>query len=123
MNILEGKKILIVEDEYSNYYLLKKIVESVGGESIWVTNGKDAIDKMNDHANIDMVLMDLKLPIMSGLDATRDIKKNHPEIPIIAVTAYAMKSDQATALAAGCDEYIAKPLKKAQLLSKIEKLI
>jgi len=123
MSILKEKKILIVEDEYSNYYLLKKIIESVGGDSIWVTNGRDAVDKMNDHEDIDMVLMDLKIPIMNGLEATRDIKKNHPEKPIIAVTAYAMKSDRATALEAGCDEYVAKPLKKAQLLSKIEKLI
>ncbi len=123
MELLKNKKILIVEDEYSNYYLLKKIVETEGGESIWTTTGEDAIKKMNNKSKIDLILMDLKLPVMNGLDATREIKQSFPDTPIIAVTAYAMKSDEKMALEAGCDEYIAKPLRKAQLLNKIEKFI
>lgn len=116
----ENKKVLIAEDEYSNYYLLKKIVDLKGAESLWVTTGQDAVNTMDERQDIDMILMDLKLPVMNGLDATRKIKEKYPNIPIIAVTAYAMKTDRSMALSAGCDDYIAKPLKKAQLLEKIE---
>ncbi|MCF8334893.1 MAG: response regulator [Bacteroidales bacterium] len=115
MSTWKNKIILIVEDEYSNYYLLKKIVELRGAATIWVTNGRDAVNTMNEEQDIDMILMDLKLPVMNGLDATRKIKENYPKTPIIAVTAHAMKTDRKMALSAGCDDYIAKPLKKAQL--------
>ena len=123
MGFLQNKKILIVEDEYSNYYLLKKIIESQDGDSIWVTNGKDAINQIANDQDIDLVLMDLKLPLMSGTDATRVIKEKNPSKPVIAVTAYAMKSDEKAALNAGCDAYIVKPLKKNELLKKIGEFI
>lgn len=123
MGFLQNKKILIVEDEYSNYYLLKKIIESQDGDSIWVTNGEEAINQIDDDQDIDLVLMDLKLPLMSGTDATRVIKKKNSSTPIIAVTAYAMKSDEKAAMNAGCDAYIVKPLKKDELLKKIGEFI
>lgn len=123
MDTLSSKKILIVEDEYSNYYLLKKIVESEGASTMWVNNGQDAVNYCSKNEDIDLVLMDLKLPLMNGLDATRRIKELHPSKPVIAVTAYAMKSDRNKALEAGCDEYISKPLKKAQLLRLISRFV
>jgi len=119
---LEGKKILIVEDEKSNYDLLRVILKKYKPEIDWAQDGGQAIKKARENA-YDLILMDLQLPIINGLDATREIKQHKNEIPVIAQTAYAMTEDRQKAINAGCDDYIAKPMKRQHLLDLIEKHI
>ena len=116
-----GKRLLIVEDESSNFKYIEALLKNKL-EIIWATNGKDAI-KICEENSIDLVLMDIKLPIMDGLEATKQIKLIRPALPIIAVTAYAMASDKIKSLEAGCDNYISKPYKIEELFSLIETYI
>ena len=115
------KKILIAEDNDSNYilmcYLLKKHYEIVRA-----INGRDAIEKV-EQGGIDLVLMDIKMPEMDGLEATRIIKQAQPNMPIIALTANAFESDREQALAAGCDDFLSKPVNAEVCLSTIAKYI
>jgi CheY-like chemotaxis protein len=83
-------------------------------------NGRIAVDLCLNNPNIDMVLMDLLMPVMNGYEATRQIKAQRPELPIIAQTAYAMADDRRKALEAGCDDFIAKPIGKEELLRKVD---
>ena len=115
------KKILIAEDNDSNYilmcYLLKKHYEIVRA-----INGRDAIEKV-EQGGIDLVLMDIKMPEMDGLEATKIIKKDKPDMPIIALTANAFESDRDQALAAGCDDFLSKPVNAEVCLATIAKYI
>ncbi len=117
------KTILIVEDEYSNYALLEMYLMHTGYAIIHVENGKEAIEAVTDNPNIDLVLMDIKMPVMDGLTATPIIKKLRPGLPIIAQTAYALSGDYERITAAGCDEYLSKPILKTKLISTINKYL
>ncbi len=112
-----GKNILIVEDEVSNYKYLEALLFN-RANLIWVKNGDEAI-KTCLEKKIDLVLMDIKLPKIDGFEATRKIKEKKPEIPIIAVTAYAMEADKNESIQAGCNNYISKPFKMEELFSLI----
>lgn len=116
---IELKSVLIVEDDRSSFLLLKEIMKSFNVDVHHVGNGRDAIDFVNINPQIDLILMDLKLPELNGYEATRRIKRICPNIPIIAQTAYAMTGDQEKAMSSGCEEYITKPFD----LDKIKKLI
>lgn len=114
-----GKTILIVEDENSNYKYLEALLRNKV-KLLWTNNGIDAV-QMSNELPIDLILMDIKLPKMDGFEATRLIKKNKPDVPIIAVTAYAMDVDRRQSIEAGCDNYISKPFKMEELFSLINK--
>lgn len=116
------KTILVVEDIDLNYRYLKELLEPTGAMILRAENGQDAVNLCMDNAEIDAILMDIFMPVMNGYEATRKIKAWNPSIPIIAQTAYVMSEDRKKALAAGCDDYIAKPIGKEELLSKIEHL-
>jgi PAS domain S-box-containing protein len=120
---LKERTILIAEDEYSNYLLLKEVLKDTGAELIHVENGMDAIEKCRENPQIDLILMDIKMPEMDGYQATEAIKKIRPGILILAQTAYAMFDDERKAFRAGCDDFITKPLTKQAVLSKISKLM
>jgi signal transduction histidine kinase len=109
------KTVLIAEDEEVNYLYLVEILNHAGIKHILAKNGQEAVNKCSSHPEIDLVLMDIKMPILNGLDATRKIKRLWPKLPIIAITAYALAGDKEKALEAGCDDYLAKPVKKEQL--------
>ncbi|WP_462281699.1 response regulator, partial [Salinivirga cyanobacteriivorans] len=79
------------------------------------------VDAAAEHEDIDLILMDVKMPVMSGLDATRKIKASKPELPIIAQTAYAMEDEKQHCLDAGCDDYIAKPIDPNDLFTLLKK--
>jgi signal transduction histidine kinase len=112
-----GKTILVVEDETSNYkYLEALLCNRI--HILWVSNGADAV-KITKDTQIDLILMDIKLPKMDGFEATRRIKKLKPEMPIIAVTAFAMEADKNECMMAGCDNYISKPFRMEELFSLI----
>ncbi len=115
--------ILIVEDEEINSIYLKEILKKHNIKYIHVWNGEEAVSICSGDEKIDMVLMDIKLPKMDGFTATRKIKKIKPELPIVAQTAYAMESDKAEALKAGCDDYISKPIVEEKLINLLEKYL
>jgi PAS domain S-box-containing protein len=117
----EGKTLLIAEDEETNYNLLATILDPTKAKIIWVTQGKEAVDKCKTDLSIDLVLMDMKMSDLNGFESTRQIKLFRSELPIIAQTAYAMSTDEENCLNAGCDDYISKPLRIDNLLSKIDK--
>ncbi|MDD4603766.1 MAG: PAS domain S-box protein [Bacteroidales bacterium] len=116
------KTILVVEDEDSNFFLLDRILKRTKATMVWAKNGMDAIDTCNKQP-IDLVLMDIRMPIMDGYEATDLIKKDHPSLPIIAQTAYALKGEAEKSLTAGCDNYIAKPIDSKSLLNLLAKYL
>ena len=111
-------KILIAEDNDSNYSLVQHILKSY--HLTHVQNGAEAVNKVREE-EFDLVLMDMKMPVMGGLEATRKIREFNNRIPIIALTANAFDADRISALDAGCNEFLAKPLKKSQLLELFSK--
>ncbi|MFC2104027.1 response regulator [Bacteroidota bacterium] len=117
----EDKTILIAEDEESNYKFLEMLLTKKGLNVLSVENGIGAVEICKGHNKIDLILMDIKMPGMNGLEATTKIKQMKPEIPIIIQTAYAMQNDEKISIEAGCDDYIAKPIKKEKLLSLLDK--
>ncbi|NPD46176.1 MULTISPECIES: response regulator [unclassified Lentimicrobium] len=115
----EGKTVLIAEDITSNYNFLRLLLKRSKIEIIWVENGQDALTEVQNNDNIDLLLLDINLPIMNGYEAAEAIKKIRPELPIIAQTAYALEGDREKALLAGCDDYIPKPIVISTLLRKM----
>lgn len=123
-SVLEGKStILIAEDEEVNYLFIKEMLKQSGVKLMCAKNGREAIEICSDRPEIDLVLMDIKMPIVNGYDATKEIKKIRPDLPIIAQTAYALSGDEEKAIAAGCDDYISKPIKQDLLIAKLNKFI
>ena len=120
---LEGKKILVVEDDIRNIYSLTSILEPKGAIIDVARNGKEAVDYINNKYNAkpDLVLMDIMMPEMDGYTAMRKIRQNKEmvKLPIIALTAKAMKDDQKRCLDAGANDYMAKPLDVDKLLSLV----
>lgn len=114
----ENKHILVAEDEDSNIRMLDLILQKTNINLVHVTNGKQAVEKCKS-SKFDLVLMDIKMPIKNGLEATQEIRQFNNEIPIIAFSAYAMPSDQQRAEKAGCSGFIAKPVKKDYLLKTL----
>jgi CheY-like chemotaxis protein len=119
----ENKKILIVEDEEINNMFFDAALSRTKSQLVWAKNGKEAVDLIHDNNDIDVILMDIRLPIMDGCEATRRIKKANNQIPIIAQTAYALEGDKERILEAGCDDYLAKPIRFEELLETIDKYL
>ena len=111
------KTILVAEDNDSNYILMTYILRG-HYEVVRAHDGKEALE-MVANGGIDLVLMDVKMPIMDGLEATRHLKESNPELPIIALTANVFDSDRDAALAAGCDDFLAKPVNSKLCLETI----
>ena len=124
--LLEGRRILIVEDDVRNVYALTNILEPRGALIQIARNGQEALDALekssaDDVSKIDLVLMDVMMPVMDGLTATRAIRKNPDwkKLPIITLTAKAMPDDQQRCINAGANDYMAKPLDVEKLLSLV----
>ncbi len=115
----EGKTVLIAEDIASNFNFLRLLLKKSKIEIIWVENGKDAIGEVESNPNIDLILLDINLPILNGYDAAIAIKNIRPNLPIIAQTAYALEGDKEKSISAGCDDYIPKPIVIPLLLKKM----
>ena len=122
-DILEGRRILIVEDDVRNVYALTNVLEPRGAQIEIARNGREALDRLgkSEAEPIDLVLMDVMMPVMDGLTATREIRRGPQgrKLPIIALTAKAMPDDQQTCIDAGANDYIAKPLDVEKLLSLV----
>ena len=115
--------ILIVEDVESNYLYLNAVLTKLNATIQWVKNGLEAVEFAKGNPNIDLILMDLQMPEMNGYDATREIKKLYPKMIIVAQTAFAMSDDRTRALDAGCDDYLAKPIRSKDLLETVKKYL
>ena len=118
-----GKTILIAEDEVSNYELLMVYLENLEVQTLWAKDGEEAISFCETNNNIDLVLMDIKMPKMNGLDATSIIRETLPNLPIIAQTAFVLPGDDQKAYEAGCNEYIGKPIKRRDLYNLLSKYL
>lgn len=123
MEASNSKLILVAEDEISNFRLIEAILTRNNYKVIRAENGQVAIDLCRSNSEISLILMDIRMPIMDGLVATKEIKKFKPELPIVAQTAYAMDGDENKAITEGCNDYISKPIKKDLLLEKLERLL
>ena len=115
------KTVLVAEDEETNYFLMVELLSSLNINLIHARNGKEAVGICESDKQVDLVLMDIKMPVMDGYEATMIIKKLRPGLPVIAQTAYAFESDREKAINAGFDDYISKPFKRESLISVIKK--
>ena len=115
-----GKSILVVEDNELSSMLLTSVLSSMNWDYHHVADGLEAINYVKANPNIRLVLMDMKLPVMDGYEATREIKKINPYIPVIAQTAFAMSGDKQKAIEAGCDDYLPKPIDFKRLKQLLE---
>lgn len=115
--------ILVAEDEEINFVLLNEMLSDSNLTILHASNGVEAVEICKSNQSIDLVLMDIKMPIMDGHEATELIKEIRPSLPVIAQTAYSSDLDKAKAMAAGCSDFISKPIYKDQLISKINKLL
>ncbi len=115
--------VLIVEDVESNYLYLNAVLTKLDVQIEWVKNGLEAVNFAKENPNLSLILMDLQMPEMNGYDATREIKKIYPKLTIIAQTAFAMSDDRTKAIEAGCDDYLAKPIRSKDLLDTVNKYL
>ena len=115
--------ILIADDDMVSGLVLKMFLKSKNITILSAVNGKEAVELVEKHPEIHLVLMDIKMPVMNGLEATRRIKKLRPELPVISQTAFTSNEDMEKAIKAGCDRVILKPINKNELLELISELL
>ena len=116
---LKGKHILIAEDVPANFKFISAVLKGTHAKLTWVQNGKDAVEAVLKNNCYDLILMDLRMPIMDGYKASGHIKTIDTKLPIIALTAYAVEGDMEKALEAGCDDYLSKPIAIPSLYKKL----
>ena len=124
-NTFDGKEkvILIAEDEFLNYLYLKVVFENYPFKLIHAKNGEEAITLVKNNSSIDLVLMDIKMPKIDGINATIEIRKSNKNIPIIALSAHAFHEDKQRASNAGFNDYLSKPVNEKTLLDMVDKYI
>ncbi|MBN2236833.1 MAG: response regulator [Bacteroidales bacterium] len=111
--------ILIAEDDETSFYFLKQVLKDIAAKIIHAKDGTEAIEMAKKHSNIDLILMDIKMPKLNGFEATKEIRKFNTTVFIIAQTAYAQESDKTEVIGAGCNAYLSKPINKEKLLEII----
>ena len=116
-----SKTILIVEDEEVSRFFFNKALKKTQANLFFVNDGVEAVKMIQENTEIDVVLMDIRLPRMNGIEATLRIKEINPEMPIIIQTAYGMSSAKEEAIKSGCDDFITKPIHMETLLSLLQK--
>jgi two-component system cell cycle response regulator DivK len=119
-----GKKVLIVEDNELNMKLFNDLLDAHGYETLQTRDGMEALDMAREHRP-DLILMDIQLPEVSGLEVTKWLKADDDlqSIPVVAVTAFAMKGDEEKIREGGCEAYISKPISVATFLDTVRKFI
>jgi signal transduction histidine kinase/CheY-like chemotaxis protein/HAMP domain-containing protein len=120
--LLSGRKVLLVDDDVRNVFALSSALEGYGLDVIVASNGQVALDKLDNEVGIELVIMDIMMPIMDGYEAMRKIRKNkdYKDLPVIALTAKAMQGDRKKCLDAGASDYITKPVDMEKLLSMMK---
>lgn len=116
--------ILIVENEVSNRILIEKVLSTRGFRCLSASNGREALDIL-DHESVDLILTDLSMPVLDGYRTTQLIRARPTlaQVPIVAVTAYALNDENEAAMQIGCNEYLTKPFKPRQLLEVVDRLL
>ncbi len=117
-----GRHILIAEDDVVNFKLLKSFLNKTNAIIYWAKNGVEAVDISIKH-QLDLVLMDIRMPEMDGISASKLIRKYYPNLPIIAQTAYTLKEDIEKMMKASINEYMAKPINGTELLNILKKYL
>ena len=117
---LEGKKILVAEDEEMNIIYMQEVLADTKAEILWAKNGEEAVKIAKDNPDLDLILMDIKMPIMNGYAATRKIREFNKDIVIIAQTAYALTGEKEKTIAAGCNYYLTKPIEVKILMNTLK---
>jgi CheY-like chemotaxis protein len=112
--------ILIAEDDDSNYKYIEIVLLYASYQVMRAENGIQAVECCRNNPEIQLVLMDIKMPLLDGFEATKQIRKFMPDLPVIALTAQVTAEDEKAAIAAGCNEYVSKPISKVKLLEIIE---
>jgi signal transduction histidine kinase/CheY-like chemotaxis protein len=117
--VFEGKRVLVVDDDVRNVFALASVLEHRGMEVLFAENGRDGLQMLQENPNVDLVLMDIMMPEMDGYETTRAVREmpEFQKLPIIALTAKAMKGDREKSIASGASDYITKPVNVDQLLS------
>jgi len=118
----KDKVILVAEDMEMNFVLLKKSLERTNVTVLRARNGREMIDMVKSNHNIDMVLLDMGMPVMDGYEATRLLRAEGNQIPIIAQTAFAMDNEKNKVLVAGCNDFVENPINTEILFNKINSL-
>ena len=118
---LTGKLVLIVEDNETSRYYFEAALKKLKADTIWAKNGKEGIDLFKANEQINLVLMDLNMPEMDGFEATKIMKSIRPEIPVIVQSAYILSGEENRSFEAGCDEFLAKPIRLNRLIDSISK--
>jgi CheY-like chemotaxis protein len=118
---VSGLKILIVEDDETSELFLRNAIKLFSREILSARTGVKAVEACRNNPDVDLILMDIKMPVTDGLEATKQIRQFNKGVIIIAQTAFGLTGDQEKAIAAGCNDYISKPTKKDQLLELIQK--
>lgn len=119
----ESKTVLIAEDVEFNYLYLEEILQRTGAKILWAKNGQEALYFFEKNEKIDLVLMDLQMPIMNGFEATSEIKRLYPEVPVVVQTAYTIDEEREKSIQAGCDDFLSKPIKPSDLYDTISKYL
>lgn len=114
---IKGLKVLIVEDDGISAEFLSRIIDKSKNTILFAQSGNEAVKISHENRDIDLIMMDIRIPGLNGYEVTREIRKFNKKVVIIAQTAFAMTGDKEKALEAGCDDYIAKPISKADLLT------
>jgi CheY-like chemotaxis protein len=114
-------RILIAEDDATSEMLITIGIKQFGKEFLKAKTGFEAVEVCRYNPEIDLILMDIKMPVMSGYDATRQIRQFNKDVVIIAQTAFGLSGDREKAIEAGCNDYISKPINRAELLTLIQK--
>ncbi len=115
---------LIVEDEESNIIVLRILLQKkYNAEVLCARNGQQGVEIVEKRPDIDLVFMDMKMPVMDGYTATGIIKKMRSDLPVIAVTAYGLNGQENEILNAGCDDYLAKPIQAMQIFDKVKTIL
>jgi CheY-like chemotaxis protein len=122
-NLLKGKRILVVEDEESNWFLIRDILDCYQILATWAEVGQKAIDMIIEGEYFDAILMDIHLPSMDGIEVTRRIKSIRKDLPIIAQTAFTLNSEIERCYNAGCDAHVCKPFTIDDLTSVLSKVL
>ncbi len=115
----KSRKILIVDDEKTAHQLYKLMLKPEGHQLLHAENGHQAVELYSKNPDIELILMDIKMPEMNGYEATQEIRKINKNVIIIAQTAYALANDRKKAFEAGCNSHLAKPVERMVLLKKI----
>lgn len=119
----KDKTVLIVEDNETSNIYFEAALRKTNANLIWAKNGLDAVNLVKSNSHVDLILMDINMPQMDGIEATRIIKESNPEIIVVVQTAFILSGEERMCQKAGCDEFITKPIRLKYLLDTINRYL